>query len=158
MTEQFLSEFREMALQLHCTHNDRPREHPLIMNDWKACRYNFCKDRYAMLEVARGTHPYAKMTGFGPQFECCATCWKGGDGKYLGADDPIHQVAKFEARLALADRLIDLYRRNQAGVAKVIDEQLDLTGNTLGYLREAAQHSGVPFHLDNPAASLAPTD
>ncbi|GLI99102.1 hypothetical protein [Sphingobium sp. BS19] len=38
----------------------------------------------------------------------------------------------------LLTRLVEAYRNNPVGVAKACDEQIDRSGNLLGYLREAA--------------------
>lgn len=37
----------------------------------------------------------------------------------------------------VAERLIELYVMNPARVARILDEELDRTGNLLGYLRAA---------------------
>lgn len=45
-------------------------------------------------------------------------------------------AATVEAKLLT--RLVEAYRNNPVGVAKACDEQIDRSGNLLGYLREAA--------------------
>jgi hypothetical protein len=39
---------------------------------------------------------------------------------------------------ALVARLVEIYRRDRVTVARICDEQLDRSGNLLGYLRDAA--------------------
>ena len=46
-------------------------------------------------------------------------------------------MAKLCAKITL--RLAQAYLRNPAAVASICDEQLDKSGNLLGWLREAAQ-------------------
>jgi hypothetical protein len=44
-------------------------------------------------------------------------------------------------RELLAARMIELYERDRVAVASICDEQLDRSGNLLGYLRAAALRS-----------------
>ena len=54
ITEELTTEFRQMALQIHCHHSGRS----VIWDDenlehWKCCQYSFCRHRYELLEACQ---------------------------------------------------------------------------------------------------------
>lgn len=58
---------------------------------------------------------------------------------------PQEQIAKLESdikklRTNFAKYLVPLYKKDQAGIARLCDEELDRSGALLGYLREEARN------------------
>lgn len=44
----FADEFCQMAIELHCRHSGRSLTWDKNEDDWKNCRYRFCKRRYEL--------------------------------------------------------------------------------------------------------------